>query len=95
MKLIKILSIVLVSFLICNNVMALEVSNAKKYLGKDVFLVKGDTVVPCGLYGRVVDVLLIREEWYIVLDTNYSYRYKLMWFSLKNIDYIRERRNYE
>jgi len=66
----------------------------EKYVDKDVFLiVTYDTSV--GLYGRVIDIVIINGKVKLVLDTNYSFRRLLMILNIEDISYIRERKDYE
>jgi len=73
---------------------AINEQEARKYLGKDVFVVvTHDTSV--GLYGRIIDIVEINGEVNIILDTNYRQGRELMFLQIENISYIRERKVYE
>lgn len=89
------IGLVLLTLILINSTcLAINEEEAKKYLDKDVFVVVTYTT-SCGIYGRITDVLYIKEELYIILDTNYWQGNKLMFLKTKNITYIRKRKTYE
>ena len=93
MKKLLISLVLLCLFLISRDAFAISEQEAKRYLNKNVFVVIVHTT-SVGLYGRIIDIVEINGEVYIVLDTNYRGR-KLMFLQAKNITYIRERKSYE
>jgi len=93
MKRLLITLVILCSILISSFAFAITEQEARKYLDKDIFvIITHDT--SCGLYGKLVDVVYIKGELYIVLDTFYRTR-QLVLLQAKYICYIRERKDYE
>ena len=86
--------VLLCSILISSFAFAVTEEEAKKYLGKNVFVVITHTT-SAGLYGRIIDIISIKGEYYIVLDTYYNRGRHLMFLQIKNISHIRERKDYE
>ena len=73
---------------------AINEQEAKKYLDKDVFVVIAHTT-SVGLYGRIIDIVEVKGETCIILDTYYMSGRQLMFLQIENISYIRERKGYE
>lgn len=89
------ISLILLTLILINSsAFAISEQEATKYVDKNVFIVITYTT-SAGLYGKIIDVIEIEGDWYIILDTNYKSGRQLMFLQTKNISYIRVKKDYE